>query len=165
MGMFFKMDVILDTASDWLLVEGAACTNCYGNTYDIGPSLDDGQALLVSKPGETLERSYGTMTFVGKEYTDTVCLLFSACVQGFEFFLIEYQSGLNEPMDGILGLARDNPAYLDPRSGNQTGPLFFEKLWKDGIISDPIFALHMNSKSGDSWIDLGGPDLSTLARG
>ena len=35
MGMFFKMDMILDTASDWLLVEGAACTNCNGNTYDI----------------------------------------------------------------------------------------------------------------------------------
>ena len=163
--MFFKMDVILDTASDWLLVEGTACTNCNGNTYDIGPSLDDGQAILVSNPGETLERSYGTMNFVGKEYTDTVCVLFSACVENFEFFLIEYQSGLNEPMDGILGLSRDNPAYLDPSSGNQTGPLFIEKLWKDGIISDPIFAMHMDSKSGESWIDFGGFDLSTVAQG
>ena len=35
MGQFFKMDVILDTATDWLLIEGATCTNCDGNTYDI----------------------------------------------------------------------------------------------------------------------------------
>ena len=35
MGQYNKMDVILDTASDWLLIEGASCTNCNGNTYDI----------------------------------------------------------------------------------------------------------------------------------
>ena len=163
--MFFKMDVILDTASDWLIVEGSACKNCEGNVYDIGPSLDDGSAVLVSKPGKILERSYGNVSFLGKEYTDTVCILFSACVKNFEFFLIENQEGLNEPIDGILGLARDNPAYLAPNEGNQTGPLFIDHLWKDGVISDPIFALHMDSQNGDSWIDLGGPDLSTLARG
>lgn len=66
-------------------------------------------------------------------------------------------------MDGILGLARDNPAYIDPDAGNQTGPLFLDKLWQDGIISDPIFAFHMDSKTGDFWIDLGGFDISTLA--
>ena len=40
MGRFFKMDLIYDTASDWLMVEGASCVNCEGNTYDIEPNLD-----------------------------------------------------------------------------------------------------------------------------
>ena len=58
------------------------------------------------------------MNFVGKTYTDTVCILFSACVENFEFFFIEEQKGLNEPIDGILGLARNYSAFLDPDSGN-----------------------------------------------
>ena len=135
------MDVILDTASDWLIIEGAECYNCQGNVYDIGPSLDDGQAILISRAGDSIERSYGSMSFLGKEYTDTVCILFSACVKNFEFFLIEEQYGLDEPIDGILGLARDNPAYLAPNDGNKTGPLFIEKLWKDGIINEPVFSM------------------------
>ena len=35
MGKFYKMDLIYDTASDWLMVEGASCENCEGNKYDI----------------------------------------------------------------------------------------------------------------------------------
>ena len=40
MGMLTKMDIVYDTGSDWLVVEGSECTNCEGNTYDIGPSVD-----------------------------------------------------------------------------------------------------------------------------
>ena len=32
------MNLVLDTASDWLIVQGSDCTNCKGNKYDIGPS-------------------------------------------------------------------------------------------------------------------------------
>jgi hypothetical protein len=35
MGKLTKMDMVYDTGSDWLVVEGAECTNCEGNTYDI----------------------------------------------------------------------------------------------------------------------------------
>ena len=45
MGRFFKMDLILDTASDWLIVEGEDCETCEGNKYNIGPSIDKGEAL------------------------------------------------------------------------------------------------------------------------
>jgi len=32
------MDVIFDTASDWLTIEGEQCTSCDGNTYEISQS-------------------------------------------------------------------------------------------------------------------------------
>ena len=48
MGKFFKMDLILDTASDWLVVEGENCDTCEGNKYDIGPNLDSGDAVSLS---------------------------------------------------------------------------------------------------------------------
>ena len=57
-------------------------------------------------------------SLLGREYTDTVCILFSACVENFEFFLIEQQNGLKEPYDGILGMARNHPAHLATDLGN-----------------------------------------------
>ena len=49
MGKFSKMDVIYDTGSDWLSIEGADCETCDGNKYDIGIGLDTGAANLVSE--------------------------------------------------------------------------------------------------------------------
>lgn len=116
MGKLTKMDMIFDTGSDWLVVEGATCTNCDGNTYDIRPNMDTGVAKDVSKQIST--RSYGSLELQGREYTDTVCILFSACLNNFKFFLIEYQEGMYEPIDGILGMARNKPFYLSPEDGN-----------------------------------------------
>ena len=87
MGMLTKMDIVYDTGSDWLVVEGSECTNCEGNTYDIGPSVDADQAISLSETSS--ERNYGSASLTGKEWTDTVCILFTACVNNFEFFLIE----------------------------------------------------------------------------
>ena len=78
MGKLSKMDVVYDTGSDWLVVEGADCGGCEGNTYNIGPSLDSGIAEQTSDEQST--RSYGSAELKGHEYTDTVCILFSACV-------------------------------------------------------------------------------------
>lgn len=58
MGKFSKMDVIYDTGSDWLVVEGANCETCEGNTYDIDPSIDSEIAKLVTE--EQYVRSYGS---------------------------------------------------------------------------------------------------------
>ena len=87
MGLLSKMDIIYDTASDWLVVESSTCESCDGNTYNIQPSLDAGSAAALTD--EISEREYGFLNFFGKEYTDTVCILFSACVEDFKFFLIE----------------------------------------------------------------------------
>ena len=45
MGGLTKMDVVYDTASDWLIIEGADCENCEGNVYDISLSLETGEAV------------------------------------------------------------------------------------------------------------------------
>ena len=34
MGRFTPMNVLFDTASDWLVVEDVNCQNCEGNKYD-----------------------------------------------------------------------------------------------------------------------------------
>ena len=34
MGGNVLMDVVYDTGSDWLVVEGHECVNCQGNVYD-----------------------------------------------------------------------------------------------------------------------------------
>ena len=102
------MDVIFDTGSDWLTIEGYACASCEGNTYDIRESTEAEQLADV-----TSDRAYGAAIMTGREFADTVCLTNDACLNDFEFFLIEYQAGLQEPVDGILGLARNKPLYCN----------------------------------------------------
>ena len=80
---------------------------------------------------------------LGREYTDTVCILFSACVESFEFFLIDESEGMKEPYDGVVGLARNHPSHLTPEDGNVSGPLLVESLWKTGVISANSFSLHI----------------------
>ena len=155
MGKLAKMDVVYDTGSDWLVVEGSDCTNCEGNTYDIGPSVDAGQAIAVSN--EQSNRSYGSAELIGQEYTDTVCILFSACVEGFEFFLIESQRGISEPIDGIMGMSRNMPFYLDPEGGNITGPLYVEALANANVITENKFSFYFTEPGQISWVDLGEP--------
>lgn len=38
MGGTTLMDVVYDTGSDWLVVEGSNCSNCEGNTYNVDDS-------------------------------------------------------------------------------------------------------------------------------
>ena len=57
MGQLSKLDVVYDTASDWLVVEGSNCDSCEGNTYNIEPSLEAGTALQISE--ESYERVNG----------------------------------------------------------------------------------------------------------
>ena len=81
------MDLLFDTASDWLAVEGGTCINCSDNKYDITENLKNGYAVYIESGPEEL--SFGSETWSGRTYTDTFCLDFSSCVHDFEFFLIE----------------------------------------------------------------------------
>jgi len=163
MGKLSKMDVVYDTGSDWLTVEGADCENCEGNTYNIGPSIDSGIAAVVND--EQSIRAYGSAELKGREYTDTVCILFSACVEKFEFFYIESQVGIREPIDGILGMSRNKPFFLAPEEGNQTGPLYIENLANAGVISTNKFSFYFTSPGNLSWVDLGEPDDKNIKSG
>lgn len=101
------MDVIFDNASDWLVIEGSECTQCEGNTYDVGSSSASRKVGL-----DYSERSYGNVGMVGSEWVDQVCVTLQACINDFEFFLISEQNGLKNPIDGVLGLARNKPFFL-----------------------------------------------------
>ena len=160
MGKITKMDVVYDTGSDWLVVEGSQCSNCEGNTYDIQPSLDSGEAVQLTDTTST--REYGSASLTGKEYTDTVCILFTACVSNFEFYLIESQSGIREPIDGIMGMSRNKPFHIQPESGNNSGPLYVEHLYKAGVIGEDKFSFYFTEPGTLSWVDLGEPDFSNI---
>lgn len=99
-----EFDVIYDTGSDWVVVEGSQCRNCQGNTYN---PLSSSSSKNLGK-GVSV-RAYGSAVLYGTEYTDKVCVnKFSGCVNNFEYFLITTnQTGLAEPFDGLVGLSRN----------------------------------------------------------
>lgn len=49
-----KMEVVFDTSSDWLVIEGQECSNCYGSKYDTATSTS---AIILSS--EIEDRYYG----------------------------------------------------------------------------------------------------------
>ena len=160
MGKLFKMDLVYDTGSDWMVVEGSECETCEGSNYNIELSLQTGIAEQLTE--EVSEREYGRASLKGKEYTDTVCILFSTCVEHFEFFLIEEQVGLKEPIDGLMGMARNNKYHLLPEVGDIVGPLYVEALYENGLIPENKFSFFFTEAGYDSWVDFGEPKLDNV---
>ena len=70
MGGNQPLDVVYDTGSDWLVIEGEACLNCDGNTYN--PRQSEGDARKISTRSSI--RKYGSATLEGHEYIDRVCI-------------------------------------------------------------------------------------------
>ena len=103
MGRFTPMDLVFDTGSDWLVVESNQCGNCEGNTFNTGMSTQVGDMMS--------ERVYGSARLEGIEFQDIVCIRFDVCVPNFEYFGIFNQTGIKEPIDGILGLSRNKWFY------------------------------------------------------
>lgn len=56
MGGNTKLDVVYDTGSDWLVVEGNTCSNCQGDTYN--PANSEGSPIKVASTES--ERNYGS---------------------------------------------------------------------------------------------------------
>jgi hypothetical protein len=75
-----------------------------------------------------------------------------ACVNEFEWFLIQKQTGLPEEISGILGLSR--PGY----SGFKAGPLFIPTLTKNSVLEKNLFSFYMasNKSNVSSFVDFGG---------
>ena len=69
MGRYTPMNVVFDTASDWLVVEDVICEDCDGNKYDAS------QGEQVSD--ELKERAYGNIFVKGYVYSDTICVQLS----------------------------------------------------------------------------------------
>ena len=141
MGRFTPMDVVLDTGSDWLVVESHHCTNCEGNRYDVSSSRQVGE--------EISSRIYGSAQLEGIEYTDTVCFMLTTCVANFEFFAIYNQTGIKEPIDGILGLARDKWFYQSQAIDENLrgiGPLFLLALHEKSYINEKTFSFYFDGQ-------------------
>jgi len=63
------MDVIYDTGSDWLAVEGSTCTTCEGNKFM------EKESSSSKKIGTVLStRNYGSAILTGYTYQDRVCI-------------------------------------------------------------------------------------------
>ena len=91
------------------------------------------------------ERQYHEILVEGTQWKDKVCLDFNeiACVNNFEFFLIEKQTFMKEPIDGFLGLGRNEP-FVSGSLANlkvQRGPSFLNALRKAGQINKEIFSI------------------------
>ena len=154
MGRFSPMDVVFDTGSDWLVIEADNCGTCTGNTYNADQSgVQTGTGIS--------ERSYGAAYLEGTEYKDTVCCLLSACVSNFEYFAIYNQVGLQEPIDGILGLARGGSYFYLGDLTRNPGPLYIDGMIRSNLISDRKFSFYF-TLSGNSYVDFGQPQDSAM---
>ena len=98
----------------------------------------------------------------GNEWTDKVCVTLEACIENFEFFLITDQVGLREPIDGVLGLARNKPFYLNPDGKVTRGPSYMMALENAGLISQNTFSIKLTPYGEQSYIDFGEPQESRL---
>lgn len=78
MGSLYPLDVIFDTGSDYLVIEGSDCINCYGDTYDTSRSERAEQISEVKSL-----RVYGKDQLEGYTWQDVACIALSACVFDF----------------------------------------------------------------------------------
>jgi hypothetical protein len=140
MGSLYPLDVIFDTGSDYLVVEGSSCQNCEGDTYDVSSSRLARQVSTVKSL-----RVYGNDKLEGYNWEDAACITLQACVFDFEFFLVTKQEGILEPADGLLGLARKKPFYVNPTSTYQIGPLYLTAMREQGVISESSFSFYMRA--------------------
>lgn len=149
------LDLVFDTGSDWLVVPDIDCASCDGNQHDSNVS---GQAV-----DENLsERNYGSASLVGSTYRDKACLsaVTSSCVNNFEYFSFIEQTGINSPIEGILGMAQNKQMMLSSQE-MEVGPLFANELYKQGKVPTPSFSFAMKGYTDDdsSIVDFGIPDL------
>ena len=136
MGRFSPMDVVFDTGSDWLVIEDDKCTTCEGNTYNA-------ESSGVATGTGISERSYGSAYLTGTEFKDVVCLLLSSCVTNFEYFAIYTQTGIREPIDGILGMARGGNYFYLGDLTRQSGPLYIDAMIQDRLIKTRVFSFYL----------------------
>ena len=83
------VEVVYDTGSDWLTVEGATCHACEGNTFQHQEST----SFKFLETAQSTQLAYGSATLQGLRASDKVCLpasndLDAICLPQFEFFLV-----------------------------------------------------------------------------
>mmetsp|Transcript_33820 Transcript_33820/g.44671 ORF Transcript_33820/g.44671 Transcript_33820/m.44671 type:complete len:289 (+) Transcript_33820:339-1205(+) len=160
------MEVVYDTGSDWLTIEGDNCRVCKGNTFN----HENSASFKFLETVQSTNLSYGSAELKGLRASDQVCLPKSndlkgseegVCLEEFEFFLVSEQEGLTSRIDGVLGLSRSKlPANLE-KEWRGIGPLYVKHLAKAGLIKENTFSFFLESYSDNkaltSFIDIGTP--------
>ena len=112
------------------------------------------------------ERVYGSARLQGMEHKDIVCVRFDVCVNDFEYFAIYNQTGIKEPIDGILGLARNRWFYQSKsikKDARGVGPLYFDALTTKGHIEEQKFSFYFSGQRGVAYIDFGTPQVDAMS--
>ena len=135
------MNVVFDTGSDWLMVESYECWNCEGVGNSTGEAYNTTKGIIMSEDTDKLEqRLYGEVFLEGFEYADKVCTTLTDCVSNFTYFGILEQRGIVEPVDGILGMARNYPIKnADADAKTPVSRLFVDAMVEDGLINENTF--------------------------
>ena len=151
------MDVLFDTGSDWLILEGKGCKSCEGE--DLYNPKKSESSKKISK--EDSSREYGSASVYGSVYTDTVCVTTSfLCLYDYPLFVAKEQTGLIEPLDGIVGLTRGLPPSTgDTKKSDkieETSPESLAKaLHTSQGIERPSFSIGFDSKEKAAKIEFG----------
>ena len=66
------------------------------------------------------------------------------------------QHGLSPEIDGVLGLTLGGK-MADTPTDFKVGPLFLEKLYEEGNITQKAFSTHFSTVEGNSFVDFGPP--------
>lgn len=146
------VDVVYDTGSDWLAVPDSRCEECQGT------KVDNSDQTVVD--GSLSDRTYGSAHLIGSTYSGKVCLTSatSSCVTDFEYFSFVNQTGINNPVEGILGMSQNKQMMLSTEEVN-LGPLFARELFLQDRVDQESFSFGFKGYSEDesSVLDFGRP--------
>ena len=103
------MEALIDTATDFIAVNGLDCHRCDESTiYDIESNYINGIATL--ELGKNVTEPYGGQEFKGILGTDQLCFTLGNC---FNFkFLYVSQSSIESAFSMVLGFARPGKNFL-----------------------------------------------------
>jgi len=72
------------------------------------------------------------------------------------FIITANETFVNQPFDGVLGLARNLPFLYGGPDPSPPGPLLVNTLYKSGVITEPTFSISYPYNEG-AFIDFGPP--------
>ena len=130
-----------DTGSAWLWVRNSYCgANCLEVSQSYSPQ--DSVSYLSQNSSVTLEYGAGTATgFIGSE---TVWLTREVSVGNQTFVVIDHSSGFEDfSADGMLVLSIQGLGFSSLSQGN---PTFVESLYRQGLITAPVFSLFLSDQ-------------------
>ena len=112
---FAEYNVIFDTATDLVAINGHLCQDCPGPFYSVFFGIMNGTADLVSR--ETKNVEYGESNLQGYDMTGMICIdqqQSKLCLEEFPYLYLTKQDIFNENVSGVIGLARPRPFHLMP---------------------------------------------------